>query len=130
MERKLVTLKMVDAITPIEGADKIECAHIGGWAVVVGKGEFSVGQTVFYFEVDSLLPLENKIFTFLEPRGVTTQNGIKYHRLKTAKLRGQVSQGLIMPFEIINEIESDPGKQIELCKQIDDDYGGDYSSIF
>lgn len=100
--RKLVTLRTIDNITPIENADSIETAHLGGWQVVVGKNEFVVGQEILYFEVDSMLPLENcpfepKLFSFLEPRGVKEQNGIRYHRLKTAKLRGQISQGLIMP---------------------------------
>lgn len=94
--RKLATLRVVSALTPIEDADKIETAHIDGWTVVVGKGEFTVGQQVLFFEIDSMLPLDNPLFSFLEPRGVKIQDGIKYHRLKTVKLRGQISQGLIM----------------------------------
>lgn len=108
MVRKLVTIKKIDAITPIDGADKIECAHIGGWTVVVGKDEFQVGDSVLYFEVDSMLPLEKPIFAFLAPRGKTTYNGEDYHRLKTIKLRGQISQGLILPIADMTDNVLDP----------------------
>jgi predicted RNA binding protein YcfA (HicA-like mRNA interferase family) len=40
--RKLVTVKTVDAINPIEGADLIEKLSIGGWNVVSQKGTFKV----------------------------------------------------------------------------------------
>lgn len=98
--RKLVTLRSIDDITPIEDADKIECAHIGGWTVVVKKGEFYKGQKVFYFEIDSMLPLDHSYFKFLGERSKMVKDGKLYHRLKTAKLRGQISQGLIMPYTI------------------------------
>lgn len=117
--RKLSTIRKIADLTPIEGADKIETAHIDGWTVVVGKGEFKVGQEVLFFEIDSMLPLDNPLFSFLEPRGVKEQNGIKYHRLKTAKLRGQISQGLVIPVpkEIENpEYDVDYSEQFEVIK--------------
>lgn len=46
--RKLVTIKTIDAIRPIDGADAIEAAMIGGWAVVVKKGEFKPGDYVLF----------------------------------------------------------------------------------
>lgn len=99
--RKLVTKRIITNITPIPNADKIECAQIDGWKVTVEKGEFEVGQEVFYFEVDSMLPLDNPLFEFLASRGITIdpETGIKYHRLRTMKLRGQYSQGLVVPFD-------------------------------
>lgn len=99
--RKLVTKRIITNITPIPDADKIECAQIDGWKVTVEKGEFKIGQEVFYFEVDSMLPLDNPLFEFLAPRGTTIdpETGIKYHRLRTMKLRGQYSQGLAIPFD-------------------------------
>lgn len=103
--RKLSTIRTISALTPIDGADKIETAHIDGWTVVVGKGEFQEGQKVLFFEIDSMLPIENPLFSFLEPRGVKIVDRVKYHRLKTVKLRGQISQGLIMP---IPDIISNP----------------------
>lgn len=106
--RKLSTIRTISALTPIDGADKIETAHIDGWTVVVGKGEFQEGQKVLFFEIDSMLPIENPLFSFLEPRGVKIVDRVKYHRLKTLKLRGQISQGLILPIpEIIENPEVD-----------------------
>lgn len=113
--RKLSTIRKIATLTPIDGADKIETAHIDGWTVVVGKGEFEVGQEVLFFEIDSMLPLENPLFSFLEPRGVKELNGIRYHRLKTAKLRGQISQGLIIP---IPDVIKNPEHDVDYSEQL------------
>ena len=129
--RKLVTLRTISQITPIEGADKIECAHIDGWTCVVGKGEYYEGQKVFYFEVDSLIPLDDERFKFLEPRGkmVNHENGKMYHRLRTVKLRGQISQGLIMPWTIAYQ-GYDPDVFTDIELDIYDNKGGDWSEHF
>ena len=129
--RKLVTLKKIDSITPIEGADKIECAHIGGWTCVVGKDEFYEGQIVYYFEVDSLIPLDNPKFKFLEQRGkmINHEDGKTYHRLRTIKLRGQISQGLILPYTVGYE-GVDPDKFTEIAIDIQKNKHGDWSEFF
>lgn len=94
--RKLASIRRIDDIQPIPGADAIDVATIGGWNVVVKKGEFTVGELVVYLEVDSWVP--HDLAPFLskgqEPR---VYEGVKGERLKTVKLRGQVSQGLILP---------------------------------
>lgn len=100
--RKLVSIKQIDSIQPIDGADAIEAAMIGGWAVVVKKGDFNPGDNVLYFEIDSILPRGNPDYDFLMARSsgtYTTDDGStsEGHRLRTIKLRGQVSQGLILP---------------------------------
>lgn len=100
--RKLVTIKSIDSIQPIENADKIEVAFVGGWPVVVSKGQFSVNEFVLYHEIDSILPRGNPDYDFLMARSsgkYTTDEGstAEGHRLRTIKLRGQVSQGLILP---------------------------------
>lgn len=93
--RKMATLRRIDSIRPIEGADAIETAIIGGWTVVVKKGEFYVGELAIYCEIDSWIPTE--IAPFLskgkDPREF---NGVKGERLRTVKLRGQLSQGLLL----------------------------------
>ncbi len=97
-ERAMATIRKIDAIEPIEGADAIEVATVGGWKVVVKKGEFKVGELAVYFEIDSWVP--NELAPFLtkgtEPR---EYNGVKGERLRTVKLRGQISQGLLLPLE-------------------------------
>lgn len=97
MERNLVSYETILDIQPIEDADAIEVATVRGWKVVVRKGEFQVGDEVVYFEIDSALPLNDERFAFLEPRGVKVLDGKNFHVLKTIRLRGQFSQGLVLP---------------------------------
>lgn len=95
-QQGLAFIRTVTSLTPIENADNIETAHVLGWTVVVKKGTLQPNDKVVYFEIDTLLPLDNKHFEFLKPRGCRLVDGKEYHRLKTAKLRGQISQGLIV----------------------------------
>ena len=98
MERKLASIRIIDNIEPISGADAIEVATIGGWKVVVKKGEFKIGQLAIYFEIDSWIPHE--LAPFLSKGSIPREyNGIKGERLRTIRLRGQVSQGLLLPTE-------------------------------
>src|SRR5262245_53917451 len=96
-ERKLVTLEKIAALEPIPGADAIDAATVRGWTVVVKKREFQLGEDVVYFEIDSFLPLDDERFAFLEPRGSKTVEGVRGHVLKTVRLRGVYSQGLVLP---------------------------------
>jgi RNA ligase (TIGR02306 family) len=98
--RKLASIKPITYIKPIEGADAIECAIVdGGWPVVVKKGEYKVGDVAIYLEIDSWVPHELAPFLSKgqEPR---EYNGVKGERLRTVKLRGQVSQGLLLPINL------------------------------
>lgn len=98
--RKLATTKKISNIQPIEGADKIELATIDGWNVVVAKNVgHKVGDVVVYCEIDSFLPIEPE-FEFLRKSSYRKlPNGMEGFRLRTIKLRGQISQGLIIPLE-------------------------------
>jgi len=97
--RKLATIRKIDALRPIPDADAIECAVIGGWTAVVKKGEFTAGDLAVYCEIDSWIP--HALAPFLskgkEPR---VFDGIAGERLRTMKLRGQLSQGLLLPLII------------------------------
>jgi hypothetical protein len=87
-ERKLAHIEVITSLSPIEGADKIEKATILGWQCVVAKRDnFKVGDKVIYIEVDSVVP-DRPEFEFLRDR--------KF-RVRTIKLRGEISQGLILP---------------------------------
>lgn len=94
-ERKLVTARVISDIQPIPNADAIEVATVDGWEVVVKKGEFKIGDTCLYFEIDSLIPATG-YFDFLAPRA-KMYDGVLRARIKTIKLRGQISQGLVAP---------------------------------
>lgn len=93
--RKMATLRRVKELSPIPGADAIEVASVDGWKVVVKKGEFSVGDLAVYCEIDSWIP--NSIAPFLS-RGNTPREyeGIPGERLRSIKLKGQISQGLLL----------------------------------
>ena len=105
MERKLATIRQIDNIQPIEGADMIELATVGGWKVVVAKDvNHKVGDLVVYCEIDSFLPIEPE-FEFLRKSSYKKMaDGTEGFRLKTIKLRGQVSQGLILPLKEAYEV--------------------------
>jgi RNA ligase (TIGR02306 family) len=96
--RKLASIRRIADIQPIEGADAIVVATIDGWKVVVKKDEFNVGDLALYIEIDSWVP--HDLAPFLskgnEPR---EYGGVKGERLRTIKLRGAVSQGLLLPID-------------------------------
>ena len=101
MERKLATVKKITNIRPIEGADMIELATVGSWNVVVGKDVgHKVGDMVVYCEIDSFLPIRDE-FEFLRKSSFKKMGEQEGFRLKTIKLRGQVSQGLILPISVV-----------------------------
>lgn len=102
-ERKLASIRKIKKIEPIKGADRIVKAVVDGWELVTQKSNnFKPGDLVVYFEIDSLLPISEK-FKFLEQYKVSAKNSVngEGYRLKTIKLRGQISQGLILPLERI-----------------------------
>lgn len=110
--RKLAYIAKVSDISPIEGADRLEVARLQGhgWKVVVGKGDFRVGDVCVMFEIDSFLNADDERYAFLRDRclkkfvskgGNVLAEGM---RIKTIKLRGVVSQGLIMPIDRFPEV--------------------------
>lgn len=125
IDRKLATIREVSNIIPINGADNIELAVIDGWQCVVKKDEFAVGSKAVYFEIDSFLPVREE-FEFLR------KSSFKSHpelgdgfRVKTIKLRGEISQGLLLPISMFN---CDIDKEIDIlnehpviyCERIED----------
>jgi len=96
-ERKLATIRSIAAIEPIEGADAIEVAVVDGWKVVVKKGEYTAGDLAVYLEIDSWVP--TTLAPFLTKAGHFPKvfEGVEGERLRTIKLRGQISQGLLLP---------------------------------
>lgn len=99
-ERALARVVLIDSLHPIDGADRIELAMVGGWQVVVQKGLYVPGSRAVYFEVDSLLPLDRPCFESLG--GISSKlkftiDDKPYARIKTMKLRKQLSQGFCVP---------------------------------
>ncbi len=89
--RKLASIQKIKALEPIENADAIVKASVLGWQLVVKKGDFEVSDLCVYCEIDSILP-DKPEFEFLKPRGM---------RIKTIRLRGQVSQGICFPLSVL-----------------------------
>lgn len=91
--RKLASVQVISKLSPIPDADKIEVAEMDGlgWQIVVKKGEFKLGEPVVYVEIDSQLP-DKPEFDFLRK---------DKFRIKTRKMRGQVSQGICFPMSIL-----------------------------
>ena len=111
-KRKLASIQYVHNITPIEGAEKIECVHVLGWQCVANKDQFSIGDKCVYMEVDSFLPVCER-FEFLRASSFKENEimGAGF-RLKTMKFRGQISQGLIQPLEILPEGKYEIGDDV------------------
>ena len=116
--RKMASIQHISSLEPIENSDLLEVAMMKGlgWKVVVKKGEFSVGDTVIYFEIDSAINVKDLIapLQFLADKGTkklftgrtpdTSTFSEEYVRIKTIKLRGQISQGLILPLSTLDYI--------------------------
>jgi RNA ligase (TIGR02306 family) len=102
--RKLASIRTIDRIMAHPKADLIELAFVGGWQVIVKKGEFKEGDLCVYFEIDSVLPILPE-FEFLRKGCYVKKDWLANEqnptgegfRLKTIRLRGELSQGLIVP---------------------------------
>ncbi len=127
--RKLASIAEITYIKPIDGADAIECAVVnGGWPVVVKKGEYKVGDVAIYLEIDSWVPHELAPFLSKgqEPR---EYNGVKGERLRTIRLRGQVSQGLLIKlfdvpmhvYAVVNDDTGEPYSMGEVVWEVGED---------
>jgi RNA ligase (TIGR02306 family) len=107
--RKLATIQLVDNITLIENSDNIELATIKGWNVVVKKNTFKVGDLSVYFEIDSFLPIRlwsSFLTAAIKPKKIILEGigEIEGLRLKTKKIRGVISQGLLLPIKDFTEL--------------------------
>jgi len=98
--RKLVTVRKIAEVAAIPDADKICAYRVDGWWVVDSVGKYVVGDLVVYAEPDAWIPTELAPFLSKgkEPREF---NGVKGEKLRTIKLRGQLSQGLLLPLETV-----------------------------
>ena len=105
--RKLASIQRIWKIEPIDGADRIELAHVLGWQCVVNKGQFREMDLAVYFEVDSFLPVAPE-FEFLRATSYRKTDIMgEGFRLRTMKFRGQISQGLLVPVSAFPLIPAD-----------------------
>lgn len=108
--RKLATIETISEVLPHNNADLLELVKVRGWQVVIRKGEFKQGDLVVFCEIDSWIP--NELAPFLskgnEPR---EYEGVKGERLRTVRLRGEISSGLILKITDLWEIVEINGEQ-------------------
>ena len=103
--RKLVSIVTIATAEPIADSDRLDVVTMKGkgWRVVTGRGEFKPGDTAVYFEIDSALPADDERYAFLRDRCLrswTDKHGrvlMQAIRIRTVKMRGVISQGLVMP---------------------------------
>lgn len=104
--RKLATLQTITDIQPIPKADKIEVLSVLGWKIVAQKGVHNIGDKIVYFEVDSFLPVIPE-FEFLRAWCYRENELVgEGFRIKTMCLRGQVSQGMVLPLSVVSNLTS------------------------
>ena len=96
--RKLASIQRIEEVKPIEGADFIVAYRVGGWWIVDRKDSYQVGDLACYLEIDSFAP--TSLAPFLskgkEPR---EYEGVRGERVRTIRLKGQISQGLLLSIE-------------------------------
>jgi RNA ligase (TIGR02306 family) len=101
----LARIVNVDSISPIIGADAIELARVGGWQCVVAKNSFAPGDAGVYIEIDSFLPSSDSRwseFVARRSRNMFSNSGVIHgHLVRTVKIRGELSQGLLLPLNKI-----------------------------
>lgn len=102
MTRQLAKIVKLDNVLPHPNADRLKIAVIGLWEIATNL-DVKKGDEVVFFEIDSMLPLEDKRFSFLAGRNEKMVKGIKYSRLRTMRLRKHLSQGLICPIELFDK---------------------------
>lgn len=116
MERKLATVRKITDLKQIDGADNIELAIVDGWQVVVAKNvQHKIGDFVVYCEIDSFLPIKEE-FEFLRKTSYKKMGELEGFRLKTIRLRQQLSQGLILPISVLNS-KFNPEMIVDISKQ-------------
>jgi RNA ligase (TIGR02306 family) len=99
-ERKLASIQEVSAVRPHPNADRLELITVLGWQVCEVKGQLQVGDTIIYCEIDSLLPATAPWLPAAVKQRIAAPEGAEeqWFHVKTIKLRGEISQGLILPF--------------------------------
>jgi RNA ligase (TIGR02306 family) len=105
MTRKLASIQVIKDLRPIPNADAIVCAQVLGWECVAKKSEFNVNDKCVYFEIDSVLPIASW-------NDHLRREADKKLRVKTIRLRGQLSQGLALPLSILPAGEYEVGQDV------------------
>lgn len=108
IERKMAYIAKVTGIFPIKDADRICVYEIdSGWKVVDTIGKYSVSDLVVYVSIDSWVPTTTAPFLTKPEHFPKIYNGIQGEKLRTIRLKKQISQGLILPLSVLDYVESE-----------------------
>ncbi|BAW19183.1 putative RNA ligase [Ralstonia phage RP31] len=103
--RKLARIVRVDDVRPIPKADRLEVAVVEGWECVIAKGSFAKGDIGLYLEIDAAIALDNPVLASFDKQYLKVTKdeatGKDWTVVKTVRLRGQLSQGLLLPASYI-----------------------------
>lgn len=134
----LSSIQIIESIRPHSNADRLEIATILGWECIVKKNEFTIGEKVIFFKVDSFLrksPCNDELCSTYIDLSINQITGREGYRIKTIKLRGEYSQGLVVKafayvsnFEIGDSLDQLLG--IEKWESLDITIGGQPSGRF
>lgn len=92
-ERKLASIQQISDVSDHPNADRLKLITILGWQVV--DVNMNIGDKVIYFEIDSLVPVSVPWF----PENIKGKSNNGEFRVRTIKLRGELSQGLIVKID-------------------------------
>lgn len=91
MSTHKIEILTIQDICPHNNADSLEITHVFGWQCVIKKDSLKIGDKIIYIPPDFCVPLDRPEFAFLQ------KDNKKTHRITVKRLRGQISQGLIIP---------------------------------
>lgn len=115
--RRLVQIRKIDDIQPITGADFIQLAVVDGWTAIIKKGEFNIGDYCVFFEIDSFVPAADGRFEFLSRSGAKVdETGTERYRIRSMKMKGELSQGLALPVHIFSTEIENTGTEISVLE--------------
>lgn len=97
MSQLKVEVCLIDEILPHPNADRLEMAKVAGWMCVVQKGKFQAGDKCVYIPIDSVLSAATEVKIF----PIDSKVKLTKSRIKTIKLRGAISQGLVVPLDLL-----------------------------
>lgn len=125
--RKMATIRRVAAVNPIKDADRIELITVDGWDVIDKKGVWQVGDLCVYFEIDTFCPVDVEPLAFLAERGtkkmVVDGKEVIGSKLRTVKLRGVYSQGLLLKPSLFGITDEEALAYCESREALDDRIG-------
>lgn len=119
--RNIARIVRIDDVGEHANAHSLDLVSIGGWQVVVKRGEYKAGDLAIFVEIDGWVPEE--IAPFLTRNVAKEFNGVKGNRLRTIKLRGELSQGLILPYGILDQVTGNPFRFYEIDEDVSEILG-------